>query len=94
MHPLVTDQRIFDGNSQTETDVQIGVPKLSIGLLAALIPGLSAPQKRDLARVIERLRREMKEGLGPFDFNAVKAEIMKDQELILTANVLKIQKKG
>ncbi len=62
-------------------EIQIGVPKLSIGLLAALIPGLSAPQKRDLARVIDKLRREMKEGLGPFDFGAVKAEVSRDAEI-------------
>lgn len=62
-------------------EIQIGVPKLSIGLLAALIPGLSAPQRRDLARVIDKLRRGMKEGRGPFDFGAVKAEISRDAEI-------------
>lgn len=63
------------------TEIQIGVPKLSIGLLAALIPGLSAPQKRDLARVIDKLRKEMRDGMGPFDFGAVKAEIFRDAEI-------------
>ncbi len=62
-------------------EVQIGVPKLSIGMLGALIPGLSAPQRRDLARVIEKLRREMKDGMGPFDFGAVKAEVSRDAEI-------------
>ncbi len=81
----VSDKKHTDFSSKSRfvraSEIQIGVPKLSIGLLAALIPGLSAPQKRDLARVIERLRKEMKDGLGPFDFNAVKAEIMKDSEM-------------
>ncbi len=78
-------QGIVDFSSKTRFvragEIQIGVPKLSIGLLAALIPGLSAPQRRDLARVIDMLRREMKEGMGPFDFGAVKAGISRDAEI-------------
>ncbi len=62
-------------------EIQIGVPKLSVGLLSTIIPGISPAQKRDLGKIIEKLRREMKEGLGPFDFNAVKAEISKDPEM-------------
>ena len=80
-----TDPRCQDFSSRSRyvkaSQVQIGVPKLSIGLLAALIPGLSAPQKRDLARIIDKLRREMKDGMGPFDFNAVKSEIFADEEI-------------
>ncbi|MBI4210482.1 MAG: ATP-binding protein [Candidatus Diapherotrites archaeon] len=81
----VRDGKSVDFSSKTKfvraTDVQIGVPKLSIGLFAALIPGLSAPQKRDLARVIDKLRAEMKGGLGPFDFNAVKSEVLNDEDI-------------
>ena len=62
-------------------DITIGVPKLSIGMISTILPGLSGPQKRDLAKVLERLSREMKEGLGPYDFRAVKTEIMKDEEM-------------
>jgi len=80
-----TDSRYADFSSKTRyiraPEIQIGVPKLSIGMLASIIPGLTSPQKRDLARVLEKLKREMKEGLGPFDFSAVKSEIFKDTEM-------------
>ena len=45
------------------------------------MPGLSAAQKRDLGRIIDKLRREMKDGLGPFDFGAVKSQILSDEEI-------------
>lgn len=81
----VSDSKYVDFSSKTKyikaSQIQIGVPKLSVGLLASLIPGLSGPQKRDVGRVIEKLRRQMKEGLGPFDFEDVKAEIFRDEEI-------------
>ncbi len=62
-------------------DIRIGVPKLNIGLLATIIPGLSSPQKRDLDRVLNKLRRELRDGMEPFHFSTVKSEIMKDEEI-------------
>lgn len=62
------------------SEIQIGVPKLSIGMLSILLPGMSSAQKRDLARVIDKLRREMKEGNGPFGFPEVKGKILSDDE--------------
>jgi len=59
-------------------DVQIGVPKLSIGILSGIIPGLSSAQKRDLGKIINALRAEMKKGLGPFDLQDVLDAVMKD----------------
>ncbi len=50
-------------------DIQIGVPKLSVGILAGIIPGLSGAQKRDLGKIISKLKDEMKNGLGPFDLH-------------------------
>ena len=63
------------------TEIRIGVPKLSIGMVSTIIPGLSGPQRRDLARILEKLRAEMKDGLGPFDFAAVKDKLIKDVEM-------------
>ncbi|MFH1391330.1 MAG: DUF87 domain-containing protein [Candidatus Diapherotrites archaeon] len=81
----VKDSKSKDFSSKTRfvkaSEISIGVPKLSIGMLSIMIPGLSGPQKRDLARVLEKLRREMKDGLGPYDFGAVKSEIFKDEEM-------------
>lgn len=81
----VDDKRFTDFSSNSRfvrgTEVQIGVPKLSIGMLATMIPGLSEPQKRDLSRVMDRLRKQMKDGLGPFDFNSVKSEVMNEGEI-------------
>ena len=63
------------------SEVQIGVPKLSAAMMAMMVPGISPAQKRDLGKVLERLRQDMKGGLGPFDFHSVKAEIMRDTEI-------------
>ncbi len=63
------------------SEVQIGVPKLSAAMMAMMVPGISAPQKRDLGKVLEKLRQGMKGGLGPYDFGAVKQEISRDAEI-------------
>lgn len=62
-------------------DIRIGVPKLSIGVLATIIPGLSSTQKRDLSRVLDKLRHEMRAGAGPFDMVDVRNTIAKDPEM-------------
>ena len=62
-------------------DIQIGVPKLSVGILAGIIPGLSSAQKRDLGKVIKRLKDEMKNGLGPFDLHDILDAINGDAEI-------------
>ncbi|MCX6798620.1 MAG: DUF87 domain-containing protein [Candidatus Diapherotrites archaeon] len=62
-------------------DIQIGVPKLSVGLIAGIIPGLSSTQKRDLARIITKLREEMRRGMGPFDLNDLRDAAMRDSEI-------------
>ncbi|MCR4335946.1 MAG: DUF87 domain-containing protein [archaeon] len=63
------------------SEISIGVSKLSVGAIAAMVPSMSGPQRRDLGKVFIKLRNEMKDGLGPFDFNAVKSEIIKDAEM-------------
>jgi len=62
-------------------DIRIGVPKLSVGVVAGIIPGLSAPQKRDLGRILSELKKQMKEGLGPFDLNDLRDSILRDEAI-------------
>ncbi|MCX6802552.1 MAG: DUF87 domain-containing protein [Candidatus Diapherotrites archaeon] len=62
-------------------NVRIAVPSLSVGMLAGIITGLSGPQKRDLKKILIKLNSEMKSGLGPFDFDSVKKEILQDAEI-------------
>ncbi len=62
-------------------NIRIGVSSLSIGILAGIIPGLSAAQKRDLDEIFSELRSEMKEGKGPFDFSEVKEAIQKSEKI-------------
>ena len=80
-----TDPKCKDYSSKTTLvkagNIRIGVPKLSVGILSNIIPGLSTAQKRDLGRAISKLRTEMKNGLGPFDLAAVKNALIKDKEI-------------
>jgi hypothetical protein len=62
-------------------DIKIGVPKLSVGIVSGIIPGLSAPQKRDLGRILGELKRHMKEGLGPFDLNDLRDAVLRDASM-------------
>jgi len=68
-------------------EVQIGVPKLSIAMIANILPGLSVPQKRDLEKIMQKLRADMKSGLGPFDLRNVRNEITKDENIKDTTKV-------
>jgi len=81
----VTDQKYKDFSSMTRyikaSEIQIGVPKLSSTFISSILPGISQAQERDLARIIEKLKKEMKEGAGPFDFSSVKSEIYADEEM-------------
>ncbi len=61
--------------------VKIGVPKLSIGILSGIIPGLSSAQKRDLGRIISNLNVEMRRGLGAFDLKDVQTAIAGDKDM-------------
>ena len=81
----VTNNKYKDYSSKTKLikarNVRIGVSKLSSGMFASILPGLSAPQKRDLSRIISRLQKRMKEGLGPYSLNDLKRELSKDEEV-------------
>jgi len=63
------------------SDIKIGVPKLSVGVISGILPGLSAPQKRDLGRILNELKAQMKEGLGPFDLNDLKDSVARDEAI-------------
>ncbi len=81
----VTDKEHKDYSSRSGVvkarDIKIGVPKLSAFMLSAMMPGSSAVQRRDLGRVMEKLKTEMKSGVGPYDLNSIKTEIIKDEEI-------------
>lgn len=62
-------------------EVRIGVPRLNVPLIASIVAGLSNPQKRVLSRVLRHLGDDMRSGLGPFDFAAVKKAIANDAEI-------------
>ena len=80
-----TDKNKKDYSSKTKLikarDIQIGVPKLSVGILAGIIPGLSNAQKRDLGKIFTKLKSEMRNGLGPFDLNDVLEAINASSEI-------------
>ncbi|MBN2067294.1 MAG: ATP-binding protein [Candidatus Diapherotrites archaeon] len=62
-------------------DIKIGVPRLSVNVVSGIIPGLSAPQKRDLSRLLSKLKSEMKQGLGPFDLTDLREAISRDEAI-------------
>jgi len=80
----ITDSKHEDYSNKTKVvkarDIRIGVPKLSAAILNSIIPDLSSAQVRDVARIIEQLRRNM-QATGPFDFRDVKNAISADSEI-------------
>ncbi len=62
-------------------NIRIAVSKLSVGILAGIIPGLSPAQKRDLEEVFGELREKMRKGKGPFDFKDVREAIQKSDKI-------------
>ena len=81
----VTDKKYVDYSSKTKLvnarNIRIGASKLSAGMFSSILPGLSAPQKRDLGRVIQTLQKKMKEGLGPYSLNDLRKELSKDEQV-------------
>lgn len=62
-------------------ELKIGVPKLNVGLVSSIVSGLSPPQKRELERILNSLKSEMRSGAGPFDLNRVEAAISQDKSI-------------
>lgn len=73
--PKYTD---FSGKTRLirARDLRIGVPKISAGWFSALLPNASPAQKRELGNVIQRLQQKMKEGMGPYDLQDIKGELL------------------
>jgi len=61
--------RIVDG-----AKIKIACSKLTVHMISS-ISELSPSQKREMSKILQRLSAEMKSGAGPFDLNAVRAEI-------------------
>lgn len=81
--PPGKEHRDYSGQTRLvkARDIRIGVPKLSVGIVSGIIPGLSGPQKRDLGRILNELKRQMKEGLGPFDLSDLRDAISRDSSI-------------
>ncbi len=81
----VADKKFKDYSSKTKLvkarNIRIGVSKLSSFMFSSILPGLSAPQKRELGRVIQKLQKQMKEGSGPYSLNDIRRELSKDEEI-------------
>ncbi len=57
-------------------DLRIGVPKITSAMFGALLPHSSAPQRRELAKIITTLKNKMREGHGPYDLNDIKQHLL------------------
>ncbi|MBI5553232.1 MAG: ATP-binding protein [Candidatus Diapherotrites archaeon] len=62
-------------------DLRIGVSGLSPGMISSFIPKSSSQQERELARVILKLRQQMREGMGPYDLHDIKTELKADLDV-------------
>ena len=88
----VTGKKHRDFSSKTRvvdaSKMKIAASKLSGGFLSMILPKLSPPQRRDLSQIISKLAQEMKSGVGPFDLNTIKSEIMQSDLNEKTASTL------
>ena len=88
----VTDKKYTDFSSKTRivdaSKMKIAASKLNGGFMGMILPNLSGAQRRDLSQVISKLSQEMKSGVGPFDLNAIKSEIMQSNMNEKTASTL------
>ncbi|MDO8537424.1 MAG: ATP-binding protein [archaeon] len=62
-------------------DIKIGVSALSSSLLASMMPSISSAQRRDLAKVMTKLKEEMRNGVGPFGLNEIRQQILVDKDI-------------
>ena len=76
----VTDKKYVDFSSKTRivdaSKMKIAASKINSGFMGMILPNLSGAQRRDLSQIVSKLSKEMKSGVGPFDLNTVKSEIM------------------
>ncbi len=62
-------------------DIRIGVPNLDVRAIASIIPGITSAQRRELARIIDNLRKEMRANSEPFDLEALSEAVEKDPKI-------------
>lgn len=62
--------KIIDGSK-----IKIGLSNVDIYTLSSIVSNITPKQKTILNRVLNKMRKEMRSGIGPFDINAVKAEL-------------------
>lgn len=81
----VKDSKYKDYSHKTRLlkarDIKIGVSALSPGLLASMMPSISSAQRRDLAKVMSKLKEEMRNGVGPFGLNEIRQQVLIDKEI-------------
>ncbi len=77
----VSNSNYKDFSSSTRvinaSQIKIATSNISHQMLSSLVPSITPVQKRELSRIISKLRDEMKSGVGPFDLNNIKAEFSK-----------------
>ncbi len=75
----VTDGKNKDYSSKTiyisSKDIKIGCTGLQSSFFHSIMPNLSYAQKRELSTIIDELKKETKQGSGPFDLKSILAKI-------------------
>jgi DNA helicase HerA-like ATPase len=66
--------KIIDGSK-----LKIGVSNLDIYTISNLVSNITPKQKSVLNKILKKMRSEMRGGVGPFDLNSVKAEIIEGE---------------
>ncbi|MFH1821559.1 MAG: ATP-binding protein [Methanobacteriota archaeon] len=62
-------------------DLKIGVPNMSPYQFSEFLPEMTGVQVRELQRVLEKLRAEMRAGKGPFDLDDVISRVEGDEDV-------------
>ncbi len=75
----VDSSKFIDFSSKTRiidaSRIKVATSKLNIHMVASLIKDISPTQKRAMSAILSKLSSEMRSGSGPFDLNAIRAEI-------------------
>jgi uncharacterized protein len=73
------DKEFSDFSSFTKvidaSKINISVSNMTQSMISSIIPSITPVQKRELFRIISKLREDMKSGVGPFDLNSIKEEV-------------------
>jgi uncharacterized protein len=74
--PAPKEFKDFSSNTKVidASKIKIATSNLHAGLISNLLQ-ITPVQKRELTKIIYKLREEMKSGVGPFDLNSIRAEL-------------------